>query len=100
MTSKSQIMATRERRRRAGARGLVRVEVQAPSGDAGLIRALAEALRSKPEQAKALRSTLEKALVDSEVKTVFDVFGSDLSDDAFAGVFDRPRPRTWREVDL
>jgi hypothetical protein len=76
------------------------VEVQAAKGDAGLIRAVAETLRSKSEKAAALRSTLEKALVDSEVKTAFDVFGSDLPDEAFAGVFDQPRPREWREVDL
>jgi hypothetical protein len=65
----------------------------------GLIRALAETLRSEPEKAKALRSTLEKALIEPEVKTAFDVFGSDLPDEAFAGVFDQPRPRNWREVE-
>ena len=100
MTSKSQRKATGTHRRRAAARGLVRVEVQAARSDAGLIRTLAETLRGKPEKAKALRSTLEKALIDSEVKTAFDVFGSDLPDDVFAGVFDQPRPRTWRKVDL
>ena len=100
MTSKSQIKATSTHRRRAVARGLVRVEVQAAKGDAGLIRALAETLRSKREKAKTLRSILEDALIDSEIRTAFDVFGSDLPDDAFAGVFDQPRARTWREVDL
>jgi hypothetical protein len=100
MASKSQIKATSTHRRRAAARGLVRVEVQAAKGDAGLIRAVAETLRSKPEKAKALRSTLEKVLVDPEIKTAFDVFGSDLPDEAFAGVFDQPRPKEWREVDL
>jgi len=48
MTTKSQIKATSTHRRRAAARGLVRVEVQAARGDAGLIRAIAETLRSKP----------------------------------------------------
>lgn len=100
MASKSQIRATSTHRRRAAARGLVRVEVQAARGDAGLIRAVAETLRSKPAKAKALRSTLEKALIDPEIKTAFDVFGSDLPDEVFAGVFDQPRPRGWREVDL
>jgi hypothetical protein len=99
MASKSQRRATSTHRRRAAARGLVRVEVQAARSDAGLIRALAETLRSKPEKAKALRSTLQ-ALIDPEIKTAFDVFGSDLPDEAFAGVFDQPRPRDWREVDL
>jgi hypothetical protein len=99
MASKSQRKATRTHRRRAAARGLVRVEVQTARNDVGLIRALAETLRSEPEKAKALRSTLEKALIEPEVKTAFDVFGSDLPDEAFAGVFDQPRPRNWREVE-
>jgi hypothetical protein len=100
MATKSQIKATSAHRRRAVARGLVRVEVQASRGDAGLIRAVAETLRRKPEKASALRSTLERVLVDPEIKTAFDVFGSDLPDESFAGVFDQPRLRKWREVDL
>jgi hypothetical protein len=47
-----------------------------------------------------VRSTLGKALVHPEVKTAFDVFGSELPDETFTGVFDRPRQRGWREVDL
>jgi hypothetical protein len=100
MATKSQIEATSTHRRRAAARGLVRVEVQTSRGDAGLIRAVAEMLRSKPEKAKALRSALERVLVDPEIKTAFDVFGSDLPDESFAGVFDPPRLRKWRKVDL
>ena len=100
MASKSQIRATSAHRRRAAARGFVRVEVQATKGDAGLIRTLAEMLRSEPEKAMALRSVLGKALVDPEVRTAFDVFGSDLPDEAFPGVLDQPRPREWREIDL
>lgn len=100
MATKSQRKATRTHRRRAAARGLVRVEVQAAKKDAGLIRALAETLRDKPEQAAALRSTLATALLNPDVKTAFDVFGSALPDDVFDGVFDQPRPDGWREVDL
>jgi hypothetical protein len=101
MTSKSQRKATRTHRRRAAARGLVRVEVQAHKKDAGLIRTLAETLRGKAEKAEALRSTLAKALtVYPEVKTAFDIFGSELPDEAFAGVFDQSRQGNWREVDL
>src|SRR5712692_10283975 len=99
MASKSQRKATRTHRRRAAARGLVRVEVQAPRKDAGLIRALAETLRGRAEKAEALRSTLAQALMHPEVKTAFDIFGSELPDDAFAGVFDQPRQHDWREVD-
>ena len=100
MATKSQRKATRTHRRRAAARGLVRVEVQAPRKDAGLIRALAETLRGKTEEAEALRSALAKAVLPPELKTAFDIFGSELPDDAFAGVFDQPRQRGWRAVNL
>ena len=100
MASKSQRKATRTHRRRAAARGFVRVEVQAPKQDAGLIRALAETLRGRDKKAETVRSTLGKVLAHPEVTTAFDVFGSDLPDEVFAGVFDRPRQKGWREVDL
>ena len=100
MATKSQRKATKTHRRRAIARGLVRVEVQARRSDAGLIKAMAETLRGKPEKAKALRSALEKELVEPEVRTAFDVFGSDLPDEVFAGVFDQPRQKRWRKVNL
>jgi hypothetical protein len=100
MASKSQRKATRTHRRRAAARGLVRVEVQAPKKDASLIRAVAEALRGGAEKAEAVRSTLATALMHPEVKTAFDIFGSELPDEVFAGVFNRSRQGNWREVDL
>jgi hypothetical protein len=100
MATLSQKKASAAHRRRASARGLVRVEVQAARGDSGLIRALAETLRGDPERAKALRSALARALTDPQVKTAFDLFGSDLPDDVFAGVFDQKRQKEWREFDL
>ena len=100
MASKSQRKATRTHRRRAAARGLVRVEVQAPKKDAGLIRAVAETLRGKTEEAEALRSALTKAVMPPELSTAFDIFGSELPDDAFENVFDQPRRGSWRKVDL
>src|SRR3974390_939114 len=100
MASKSQRNATRIHRRRAAARGLVRVEVQAPKRDAVLIRALAETLRGKAGKAEALRSKLSAALKGPEAKTAFDIFGSELPDAAFNGVFDQPRHRQWREINL
>jgi hypothetical protein len=100
MASKSQLKATRAHRQRVAARGLVRVEVQAKRSDAGLIRALAETLRTDPEKAKVIRSTLQQSVLEPEVRTAFDIFGSDLPDEAFAGVFDQPRSREWRELDL
>ena len=76
------------------------IEVQAPKKDVSLIRALAETLRGSTEKAEAVRSTLGEVLMHPEVKTAFDVFGSELPDAAFVGVFDRPRQGSWREVDL
>jgi len=90
----------RAHRRRAAARGFVRLEVQTPKRDAPLIRALVQTLRGRPEMAAPLRSALARLMSDPEVKTAFDVFGSDLPDDVFADVFDQPRRRDWREVDL
>ena len=100
MASKSQRRATHTHRRRAEARGLVRVEVQARKTDASLIRAVAETLRGEPKKAQPLRSTLAKALARSDMNTPFDVFGSDLPDDAFLDVFDQPRQGDWRKVTL
>jgi hypothetical protein len=100
VSSRSQRNATKVHRCRAAARGFVRVEVQAPKRDAALIRALAQTLRGRPEKAAPLRSALARLVSDPEAKTAFDVFGSELGDDVFAGVFDQPRQRDWREVDL
>jgi hypothetical protein len=100
VATRSQRKATRAHRSRAAGRGLVRVEVQARKSDAGLIRALAETLRGQPEKAKALRSTLADVLLRPGAKTAFDIFGSDLADEVFTGVFDQPRHRDWREIDL
>jgi hypothetical protein len=47
MTSKAQRKATKMHQRRAAARGLVRLEVQAARRHADLIRALVEALRNE-----------------------------------------------------
>jgi len=100
MASKAQRNATKMHRRRAAARGLMRLEVQARKRDADLIRALAETLRSESEKAKTLRSTLVQSLVHPEIRTAFDVFGSDLPDEVFAGVFEQSRQKLWREIDL
>jgi hypothetical protein len=43
---------------------------------------------------------LVKALAHSEIKTAFDVFGSDLPDEVFADVFEQPRQWRWREINL
>ena len=100
MATASQKKASATTRRRAAARGLVRVEVQADRADAGLIRGLAETLRGEPDRARKLRSILEQALKERGNRTAFDVFGSELPEEAFAGVFGQPRQKGWREVDL
>ncbi len=100
MATTSQKKASTTHRRRAVARGLVRVEVQAPKADVPLIRALAETLRADTPKARSLRASLEEVFADQEIKTAFDIFGSDLPDATFDGVFDQPRERSWREVDL
>jgi len=100
MASKAQRKATKSHRRRAAARGLLRLEVQAAKRDAALIRAVAATLREESEQAKTLRPTLVRVLVRSDIGTAFDVFGSDLPDEAFAGIFEQPRQLRWREINL
>jgi hypothetical protein len=100
MASSFQRKPAGSHRARPAAKDVVRIEVQAAKKDTALIRAVAETLRGEPERAKALRSTLEAVLVSPEVKTAFDVFGTDLPDEVFADVFDQPRQKSWREVDL
>jgi hypothetical protein len=100
MATASQRKASATHRRRAAARGIVRVEVQATKGDVGLIKAVADILRDKTDRARALRATLESALADPQGMTAFEVFGSDLPDSVFEGVFDELRLPRWREIDL
>lgn len=100
MASGSQRRAAAEHRRRTAARGLVRLEVQAATIDTALIRALAEALRGEPERAGGLRAKLREALRDSGAITAFDIFGSELPDEAFSGVFEHGRDQTWHDIDL
>jgi hypothetical protein len=100
MASKAQRKATKMHRRRAAARGLVRIEVQAVKKDAVLIRALAAVLREGTKDAEGLRMRLANELSPHRLKTAFDVFGSDLPDEVFAGVFEQPRRERWREIKL
>lgn len=100
MTSIAQRRATANHRRRNAQRGLMRVEVRASAADADLIRGLAEKLRSDPAPASDLRLKLRDALVPPVEGSLLDVFGSDLPDEAFEGVFDQPRNDLFRDVDL
>lgn len=100
MSTQPQRRATAAHRRKAAARGIVRVEVQAPKADAPLIKALAQTLRDDHARADAVRAAVERALGHAQPQTAFDIFGSGLPDEAFAGVFDHVRPTGWREVEL
>ena len=100
MASKSQRRATQNHRKRAAARGLIRVEVQARRSDAELIRATAAALRSSASRARSVRAALQSVLVKPEKCTALNAFASDLPDEVFEGVFDQPRDAAWRDIDL
>ncbi|MEQ8399281.1 MAG: hypothetical protein RIC85_05315 [Gammaproteobacteria bacterium] len=83
MAGTSQIRATSTHDRRV----LVRVEVQAARGDAGLTRAVAETLRGEPVNAITQRSTLEKMLVHWEIKTAFAAFADPDRTDHCSGTY-------------
>ena len=99
MTSPTQRKATAAHRGRNRAKGLVRVEIQVPRGDAALVRELAEHLRADSKVLE-LRNVLKAALGGSKPKTVLDMFASDLPDEYFDGVFDHERTVSHREIDL
>jgi hypothetical protein len=78
----------------------MRVEVQAHENDAALIRVLAETLVGEADKAEALRASLARVMSHPEARTAFDVFGSELPDEAFEGVFDQRRQQELRELEL
>ena len=80
---------TAHRRRRD--RTVIRVEVQIPAADAGLMRKLATILRGNALRAQGVRDRLLAAVARSPAASVFDIFGSDLSDGHFDGVFEERR---------
>ena len=96
----SQRKAAYAHRARAKAQGLARIEVQAPVEDVSLIRVVAEVLRGEPTQARRLREAIGASIPGSPPRNAFDIFGSDLPDTVFDGVFEQPRQKEWREVDL
>lgn len=92
-------LTTHRRRRRDG--GVIRVEVQVPAIDAGILRELAAILRGKSDAAQAMRNQLRSVVAKPRVASVFEIFGSDLPDDCFVGVFDQShRGDTPRDVEL
>jgi hypothetical protein len=100
MASPSQRKASADHRRRATARGLVRVEVQAAPGDTALIRQIAHELRGETARARLIREKLKASLGTERARTAFDIFRSDLPDEAFEDVFTQDRDARWRDADL
>jgi len=96
--STAQHKALVRHRRRQRARGLVRVEVEAPATDAPLIREVAAALRGDPERARGLRDQLREGLRPGE-RSILDLLACDLPDDVVDAVLTRPHDFP-REVDL
>ena len=100
MTSATQRKATAAHRRRNRAKGLVRVEVQVPRGDAALLRNLAEQLRASDASAEAARAGVKSALEGRALaKPALDIYASDLPDEYFEGVFERTRTTSNRKID-
>jgi len=80
---------------------IVRVEVRVPAIDAGVLRELAAILRGKSDAAQAVRYQLRSAVAKPRVGAVADIFGSDLPDACFNGVFDQSRQDgTHRDIEL
>lgn len=98
MAAVSQRKASNAYRKRESAKGLVRIEVRVNASDASLVRSVVDILRT--EHADALRTALQRAVGKKEVHTAFDIFGSDLPDEYFDGVFERPSDTGWRDIDI
>ena len=80
---------------------MVRVEVQVPAIDAPIFRDLAAILRGQSDAAQAMRNQLRSVVAKPRADSVFDIFGSDLPDEYFEGVFNQIRQRdTPRDVEL
>lgn len=95
--NKSSRHSLKTHRRHQKAKGLVRVEVQAPATDAALIREVAAELRSGTRRAAEVRSLLRRSLRPQ--KSLRELLALDLPDETLDEVLTRPRDR-GREVDL
>ena len=100
MTKSAQRKATVNHRKRIRAKGLVRVEIQVPAGDAAMLRDLAERLRASDMSAETARAGVKSALeIQHEPKSALDIYASDLPDEYFEGVFDHVRTVSKRKID-
>ena len=101
--SNSQRRAVKRYREQRRKRGLKRLEVQVPAGEAAVIRKAAAILRDQPEAAARLRGHLGFEPQPGSARSAFDVFamtaplsteGEALWDDAMAQVERERRDRT------
>jgi hypothetical protein len=99
MTAPAQLKATAAYRKRTVERGLVRVDALVPKNDRALILELADRLRGDRAFAVALRRAID-TLSGVTAKSGLDMFSGGLAPEDFDGVFDRPRERQSREIEL
>ena len=99
--SRAQQKALTSHRRRRRESGVVRLEVQVPSADVAMVRDLAATLRGDAVVARDVRAKVLTAIGQIDERNILDVFGSDLPDACFEGVFDERRQNDPpRDVDL
>src|SRR5438552_650801 len=89
--SEAQRKALANHRRRRRDRGVVRVEVQVPPIDARTLRDIAAVLRGSPDAAQAMRDRLRAVVAKQQTASVLDIFGTDLPDAFFDGLFEQNR---------
>jgi hypothetical protein len=99
MSTFAQRAATAAHRKRAKAKGLVRVELQVPAADAALVRRIARNLRGTDTKSRALRALLKSTFMEPTRGSALDIYGSDLPDEYFEGVFDHKRT-TSKPIEL
>ena len=87
----AQRKAIRTHRDRQRRQGVTRVEVQAPVGDAPLIRELAAALRGERARAGRVRAQLREALRPPSKRNFLDLLACDLPDELVDEALERPR---------
>lgn len=80
---------THRRRHRDG--GMVRVEVRVLAIDTQILRDLAAVLCGNPGAVQAMRVQLRSFVAKPRTASIFEIFGSDLPDACFQGVFEQGR---------
>lgn len=94
---KAQRNAVRTHRRQQKAKGLVRVEVQAPASDAALLREVAAELRSGSRRASQVRSLLRRSMMPE--KSLLELLTLDIPDALVDRALARPKDR-GRDIEL